>query len=53
MLRKVWEWLRGRVLVQVSGRRPERFLNLCAGGGLALRQVKATAEDGKVVLYTM
>ncbi len=42
MLRKGWEWLRGRVLVEIGGLWPERFLNLCAGGGLTLRGLRQT-----------
>lgn len=44
MLRKCWEWLRGRVLVQVGGLSPERFFNLCAGNGLVLRKLRKTPD---------
>ncbi len=44
MFRKILEWLRGRVQVQIGGLSPERFLNLCAGNGLILRGLRKSPE---------
>ncbi|WP_434311754.1 sporulation protein YqfD [Hominifimenecus sp. rT4P-3] len=50
MFRKIIDWFRGRVLVRVSGLSPERFLNLCAGNGFVLRELKKTGEGYECIM---
>ena len=44
-------WLRGTVTATVSGRRPERLLNLCANRGIPVWQVRRRREGLECRLY--
>ena len=44
-------WLRGTVTATVSGRRPERLLNLCANRGIPVWQVRRRREGLDCRLY--
>ena len=44
MFRKLMDFLRGKLLIHISGLSPERFLNLCAARGLEINCLKATEE---------
>ena len=42
MLLEIWKYVRGYVIINVSGFSPERFINLCANRGIYIWNVKST-----------